>query len=80
VFDDIVVTEEMNIAGGLMADALLNATLETSFGKEGLGGARKFNISNYPEEYRETIEKYLKDEITSMEAIYRAMESARRSA
>lgn len=74
---NIRVTEQMMKAGEDMADLLTDATCEKAFGGDSLGGCRAFDVSNYPEEYRELILEYIEGEPSSVKAIYSAMEMAK---
>lgn len=70
-YDDLEILEEMVKAGSDMASLLCDASLQKSLG--GLGGCKEFNLNDYPEEWRDSIQKYVDNKITSVEAIYKAM-------
>jgi hypothetical protein len=66
----------MRSAGEEVASCLMNATIAKSMG--GLGGCRRYDIDDYPEEFREIITAYVEQKIVSVEAIYLAMEKAKK--
>lgn len=70
----VVVTEVMQKAGENIASNLLDASIENSMG--GLGGCRHLDLSNYRSN-QDLIKKYIDEDITSVEAIYIAMERAK---
>jgi len=70
------VTEQMVKAGEDMAAWLIDVSV-SEMHNANIGGCSPFNIDDYPKEFHEIILKYKDDEITSVEAIYRAMEMAK---
>jgi hypothetical protein len=73
---NIMVTKEMIDAGEKMASDCMDATLQQSF--QGLGGSEVLDVSTF--DNPDLVEKYLKGDITSVEAMYISMERKRRLA
>jgi hypothetical protein len=67
----LIVTDKMREAGEQIASDCMDAACRKAFGT--LGGGKEFDVSDFHTN-SDLILKYVDDEITSVEAIYLAME------
>lgn len=67
-------------AGEDISSQMYDALIEKTFGDDNLGGCRKLDYGNYPEENRDIIKKYIEEEdFQSVDGIYIAMKRAEKS-
>jgi hypothetical protein len=64
-------SEAVKKFGELVNECMFDASIQSSMG--GLGGCKKFDISNFPEEVRPYILKYLEGDLDSVAVTYAAM-------